>query len=176
MRLCTPQNARFNALCRHFLNRPHCASNPEQFAPHLLSASPLLYLRIALSGAKSPPTQEIKMNRKLVLSLFVIANATVVSALVQHHPNRCSQTTAITNEGTQPPAPPPGLSALEVIADGTQPPAPPPGRRTTTLVADRTQAPAPPPGHGTATLMADGTQPPAPPPGRSTAAMRGLSV
>jgi hypothetical protein len=97
------------------------------------------------------------MNRKLVVSLFLIANATVVSGLAQHRPHRCSLTTAITDDGTQPPAPPPGRSALAVIADGTQPPAPPPGRSTTTSIAD-------------------GTQPPAPPPGRSAARMRGLSV
>jgi hypothetical protein len=116
------------------------------------------------------------MNRKLALSLFLIANATVVSGLAQHHPNRCSLATAITDDGTQPPAPPPGRGVLAAIGDRTQPPAPPPGRSTTTLIADGTQPPAPPPGHRTVTLVADGTQPPAPPPGRSAAAMPGLSA
>lgn len=96
------------------------------------------------------------MKRKLVVSLFFVANATVVSGLAQHHPNRCSLPTAITDDGTQPPAPPPGHRTGALVADGTQPPAPPPGRTTT--------------------LLADGTQPPAPPPGRSAAAMRGLSA
>src|SRR5580700_8409398 len=97
------------------------------------------------------------MNRKLVVSLLFVANATVVPGLAQHHPNRCPLATDITNDGTQLPAPPPGRSVLAVIADGTQPTAPPPGRSTSTLVAD-------------------GTQPPAPPPGRSAAAMPGLSA
>ena len=51
------------------------------------------------------------MKRKLVVSLFFVANATVVSGLAQHHPNRCSLATAIADDGTQPPAPPPGRSA-----------------------------------------------------------------
>jgi hypothetical protein len=68
------------------------------------------------------------MNRKLVVSLLLVTNATVVSGFAQNHPSRCPLTTAITDDGTQPPAPPPGRSALVVMADGTQPPAPPPGR------------------------------------------------
>jgi hypothetical protein len=68
------------------------------------------------------------MKRKLVVSLFFVANATVVSGLAQHHPNRCSLATAIADDGTQPPAPPPGHRTGALVADGTQPPAPPPGR------------------------------------------------
>ena len=68
------------------------------------------------------------MNRKLAVSLLFIANATVVSGLAQHHPNRRPLATAITNDGTQPPAPPPGHRTGTLVADGTQPPAPPPGR------------------------------------------------
>ena len=68
------------------------------------------------------------MNRKLVASLLFVANATVVSGLAQHHPDSCSLVTATTDDGTQPPAPPPGHRTGTLVADGTQPPAPPPGR------------------------------------------------
>lgn len=68
------------------------------------------------------------MNRTLVVSLFLVANATVVSGLAQHRSNRHSLTTAITDDGTLPPAPPPGRRTTALIADGTRPPAPPPGR------------------------------------------------
>ena len=67
------------------------------------------------------------MNRTLVVSLLFVASTTVVSGLAQHHPNRCSLASAITDDGTQPPAPPPGHRTGTLVADGTQPPAPPPG-------------------------------------------------
>jgi hypothetical protein len=60
------------------------------------------------------------MNRQLVVSLFLVANAMVVSALAPHHLNRHSLTTVITDDGTQPPAPPPGHRTVTLLADGTQ--------------------------------------------------------
>lgn len=59
------------------------------------------------------------MNHKLVASLFLVANAMVVSGLAQHHPNRHSLTTVSTDDGTQPPAPPPGRNSTALLADGT---------------------------------------------------------
>jgi hypothetical protein len=88
------------------------------------------------------------MNGKMIVSLFLIVNATVALNLAQNHFHRQSVPASIADNGTQPPAPPPGPSATTLLSDGTQPVAPPPGPSTTTLIADGTQPPAPPPGRG----------------------------
>ncbi|MGC1966357.1 MAG: hypothetical protein WA673_07850 [Candidatus Acidiferrales bacterium] len=102
------------------------------------------------------------MNRKIIVSLFLVANAMVALSLAQNHSQQSRLTSITVDDGTQPPVPPPGVAVL--IADGTQSAVPPRGRTNVTLLDDGTQPPVPPP--GVAVLIADGTQPPVPPPGR----------
>ncbi|MGC1256725.1 MAG: hypothetical protein WA867_14285, partial [Candidatus Acidiferrales bacterium] len=83
-----------------------------------------------------------KMNRKMIVSLFLVANAMVALSLAQNHSQQSRLTSITVDDGTQPPVPPPGVAVL--IADGTQPPVPPPG--VAVLIADGTQPPVPPPG------------------------------
>lgn len=68
------------------------------------------------------------MNRKMIVSLLLTVNATVALNLAQNHFHCQSVPASMAEDGTQPPAPPPGGSATTLLADGTQPPAPPPGR------------------------------------------------
>ncbi|MFZ3329191.1 MAG: hypothetical protein WA197_01065 [Candidatus Acidiferrales bacterium] len=82
------------------------------------------------------------MNRKMIVSLFLVANAMVALSLAQNHSQQSRLTSITVDDGTQPPVPPPGVAVL--IADGTQPPVPPPG--VAVLIADGTQPPVPPPG------------------------------
>ena len=102
------------------------------------------------------------MNRKMIVSLFLVVNAMVALSLAQNHSQQPRLTSIVVDDGTQPPVPPPGVAVL--VADGTQPAVPPPGRTNVTLLDDGTQPPVPSP--GLAVLIADGTQPPVPPPGR----------
>ena len=86
------------------------------------------------------------MNRKLAMSLFLVANAAVVLNLAHHHLD-CHPV------------------AVTIADDGPQPRVPPKGPGTCLLIADRTQPAVPPTGPGTARLLPDGTQPAVPPKG-----------
>jgi hypothetical protein len=109
------------------------------------------------------------MNRKMIVSLCLVVNATVALSLSQSYHQRPSLTSAVViDDGTQPPVPPKGPGAATLIVDGTQPPVPPKGPGAATLIVDGTQPPVPPKGPGAATLIADGTQPPVPPKGPGT--------
>lgn len=61
------------------------------------------------------------MNRKLVVSLLLVANAAVVLNLAHHHLEYHSVAVAIADDGTQPPVPPKGPGTGLLIADGRQP-------------------------------------------------------
>jgi hypothetical protein len=122
------------------------------------------------------------MNRKMMVSLCLVATATVALSLTQSHPQHPGWTTARVDDGTQPPVPPKGPGSFSSLNDGTQPPVPPKGPGAAALIADGTQPPVPPKGPGAtrmtlslsqqhingvrlAALAADGTQPPVPPKG-----------
>ncbi len=66
------------------------------------------------------------MNRKMIVSLFLVANAMVALSLAQNHSQQSRLTSITVDDGTQPPVPPPGVAVL--IADGTQSAVPPRGR------------------------------------------------
>lgn len=100
------------------------------------------------------------MNRKMIVSLCLIVNATVALSLSQNYHQRPSLTSAVVIEdGTQPPVPPKGPGAATLLVDGTQPPVPPKGPGAAVLIADGTQPPVPPKGPGTNRVALDGAQP-----------------
>ena len=103
------------------------------------------------------------MNRKMMVSLCLVATATVALSLTQSHPQHPGWTTARVDDGTQPPVPPKGPGAAALIADGTQPPVPPKGPGATRMTLSLSQQHIN--GVRLAALAADGTQPPVPPKG-----------